>query len=153
MKKTKTLLWSALALVLLSLPAMAQMTQPAGGNARPNHPDEILHNPRALARFLKLTPAQQETLKTLNQELQAKVKPIREEQKALREQLADQLEAASPNACTIGDTALDIHENHEEIEAAVAEFDTKFTAILTPEQKRRYEALKEAAKLLRGDDE
>ena len=148
MNKSKILLLSALALFLLALPAMAQN----GGNGKPN-PDEILHNPRALARFLKLTPAQQETLKTLSQELEAKVKPIREQQKALREQLEDQLDAASPNACTIGDTVLDIHENYEKIEAAVKDFDTKFTAILTPEQKRRYEALKEAAKLLRGEDE
>ena len=150
MNKSKILLFSALALCLLALPTMAQ----TGGNAndRPD-PNQILHNPRALARFLKLTPAQQETLKTLSQELEAKVKPIREEQKALREQLQDQLDAASPNACTIGDTVLDIHENYEKIEAALKDFDTKFTAILTPEQKRRYEALKAAAKLLRGDDE
>ena len=150
MNKTKILLLPALALLLLALPAMAQTDGNAA--ARPD-PNQILHNPRALARFLRLTPAQQETLRTLSQELEAKVKPIREEQKALREQLQDQLEAASPNACTIGDTALDIHENYEEIEAALKDFDTKLTAILTPEQKRRYEALKEAAKLLRGDDE
>ena len=148
MHKTKILLLSVLALFLLALPAMAQ----PGGNARPD-PNEILHNPRALARFLKLTPAQQETLKTLAQELEGKVKPIRDQQKALKDQLQDQLDAASPNACTIGDTVLDIHENYEKIEAALKDFDTKFTAILTPEQKRKYDALKEAAKLLRGDDE
>ena len=150
MNKTKILLLPILALVLLALPAMAQTD--GNATARPD-PNEILHNPRALARFLRLTPAQQETLKTLSQELEAKVKPIRDQQKALREQLEDQLDAASPNACTIGDTVLDIHENYEKIEAALKEFDTKFSAILTPEQKRRYEALKAAAKLLRGDDE
>ncbi len=148
MMKTKTLLLTALATFLLALPAMAQIE----ANAKRPNPGEILRNPRALARYLKLTPAQQATLKTLSQELQATTKPIHEAQKALREQLDDQLAAASPSACAIGDTVLDIQENHKKLEAARAEFNTKFTAILTPEQKRKYEALKEAARLLGGED-
>lgn len=150
MRKTKTLLLTALAMFLLALPAMAQNTQRGGG--RPN-PDEILRNPRALARYLRLTPAQLESLKQLRQELQAETKPLHEQQKQLREQLRDQLEAANPDACTVGETMLDIHEIGDQVRAALEEFDDKFTAILTPEQRARYEALKEAARLLRGGED
>jgi Spy/CpxP family protein refolding chaperone len=134
-------------LTLLALPLAAQ-AQPG-----PRNPEDLLHNPRALARYLKLTPAQVEAAKKLQQELKAAVDPLREAQKDLREDLRTELEAASPNACEVGEAALALHANREQIRAEVEKFDTKFSALLTPEQLARYEALKEAARQLRGGDD
>lgn len=147
-----TALVAALALPALAPAGQAGQTAQVAEAARPN-PVELLNNPRALARYLRLTPAQIETFRQLRQELQSTVQPLREQQRDLREQLYDQLEAASPNACAIGETSIDIHEIGEQIRAALEHFDDEFSAILTPEQLARYEALKELARQLRGGED
>jgi Spy/CpxP family protein refolding chaperone len=147
-RKTLFAAASLAALFLLLLPLAAQ----AQRQGRGQDAAEILHNPRLLARYLKLTPDQVKTLQQLAQDLQRTVQPLVEAGKPLRETLYNDLEAANPNPCTIGQDALALHENREKIKAAYEEFDRKFSAILTPEQLARYEALKEAARLLRGGD-
>jgi Spy/CpxP family protein refolding chaperone len=150
MKTRRTPLLLTAFLFLLALPLLAQ---PPAGNRGPRDPESILHNPRALARYLKLTPAQVTAAQKLFDELKATVEPLRQAQQGLRDDLRDQLEAASPNACEVGQAALAVHANREKIEAAFETFDTKFSALLTPEQLAKYEALKETARALRGDDE
>jgi len=138
---------AGLAAFLLLLP-LAVQAQPRQG--RGQDPSEILRNPRLLARYLKLTPDQTKTLQQLAQDLEKTVKPLVEAGKPLRETFYRDLDAASPNPCTVGQDALALHENREKIKAAFEDFDHKLSAILTPEQLARYEALKEAARLLRG---
>jgi Spy/CpxP family protein refolding chaperone len=140
---------AAIAALLLLLPLAAQ-AQPRQG--RGQDPAEILRNPRLLARYLKLTPDQTKTLQQLAQDLQKTVQPLVAAGKPLRETFYNDLEAANPNPCTVGQDALALHENREKIKAAFEDFDHKLSAILTPEQLARYEALKEAARLLRGGD-
>jgi Spy/CpxP family protein refolding chaperone len=150
MKTRRTSLLLTAFLFLLALPMLAQ---PPAGNRGPRDPESILRNPRALARYLQLTPAQVATAQKLFDELKATVEPLRKAQEGLREDLRDELEAASPNACSVGQSALALHANREKIEDAFEVFDTKFSAILTPEQLAKYEALKEAARALRGEDD
>ncbi|MFL6196406.1 MAG: Spy/CpxP family protein refolding chaperone [Thermoanaerobaculia bacterium] len=150
MKTRRTSLLLTAFLALLALPLIAQ---PPAGNRGPRDPESILHNPRALARYLKLTPDQVTATQKLFDELRATVEPLRKAQEGLRDDLRDELEAASPNACTVGQAALAVHANQERIKDAFEAFDTKFSALLTPEQLAKYEALKEAARALRGEDE
>ena len=145
--KTRTTLLVLAAILALPLAAAAQ--RPDKGR----DPREILTNPRLLARYLKLTPEQVKTTQTLLKELQAAVKPLREAQKDLYEAFYAGLEEANPSACDVGADAIALHENREKIKDAFEVFDQKFSAILTPEQLARYEALKEAARLLGGRDE
>ena len=142
--KTRTplvLLTTLVALLVLPLAAEARSAA------------EILQNPRLLARYLKLTPEQVTTMQTLLKELQATVKPLREAQKDLYRAYHAELEEANPSACDVGAAAIALHENREKIKDAFEVFDQKFSAILTPEQLAKYEALKEAARLLGGGDE
>ncbi|HVS00945.1 MAG TPA: periplasmic heavy metal sensor [Thermoanaerobaculia bacterium] len=136
MKRRAVLTVAALAL-LLSTPLLAQ------GARGPRNPADILSNPRALARYLQLTPAQITQQQQFLQELRADAEPLRQQQRTLRENLRDELEAASPNACEAGAAAIALHDNQEGIREALEEFDQAFTAILTPTQRARYEALKE----------
>ena len=145
--KTRTTLLVLAALLALPLAAAAQRSD------KGLDPRDILTNPRLLARYLKLTPAQVTTAQTLFKELQATVKPLREAQKDLAEAFYAELEEANPSACDVGASAIVLHENREKIKDAFEVFDQKFSAILTPEQLTRYEALKEAARLLGGRDE
>jgi Spy/CpxP family protein refolding chaperone len=150
-RTTSLIALTALA-ALLVLPLAADIAEAAAAE-KGRSPVDILTHPRLLARYLRLSADQTKTLETLVADLQATVRPLRETGKQLREELYDLLEGASPNACEVGEAALAVHENAEKIKAAFVEFDEKFSAILTPAQLARYEALKEAARLLRGRDD
>lgn len=147
--KNRATLFALTALVaLLALPLAAGAQQ---SNQKGRDPREILTNPRLLARYLSLTPDQVKTEQELFKELKAKVDPLRQAQQGLRQTFYTDLNATSPNPCTVGQDALAIHQNEEAIKAAFQDFDTKFSAILTPEQLAKYQALKAAAGLF-GDD-
>jgi Spy/CpxP family protein refolding chaperone len=146
---TRAARWtSLLALLLLALPLAAQAAAPA----RPD-PEQLFAHPRQLARFLKLTPEQQTTFKQLYDQLQATLKPLREQQRALYQQLHDQLEAEPQNACAIGETEIGLYQGRGQIRVAFETFDEAFSAILTPEQLAKWNALKDALKFLRGGDD
>lgn len=143
MPRTRPLL-AAAALVLTLLPALAEAAGP------PQNPGAILRNPKALARYLKLTPEQLATFKTLRQELQADLRPLQEQLEPLQAQLEAQLGAAAPEACSVGETVVAIDAVRDGIRAAYEDFDEAFSAILTPAQLEKYENLKEAARLFDG---
>ena len=142
----KRLTVAAALFAFLALPLLANAAPGRGGN-----PGDILTNPRALARYLKLTPAQLETTKQLVQTLHATTRPLHEQQKPLHDQLRTQLDAAGPDACAIGGTLLQIEGLRDQIREAREDFDEAFSAILTPEQLAKYEALKDAARI--GEEE
>jgi len=132
----------------LVLPLAAE----AAGRQQPRDPGAILRNPRALAAYLRLTPEQVTVAQRLAAELKAKETPLLQAEKQLAETYRNLLEAANPNPCDVGQAALALRANREKIRAALEDFDTKFSAILTPDQLARYEALKAAAHFLQDGD-
>jgi Spy/CpxP family protein refolding chaperone len=134
----KHVLAATLAAVLL-LPAIAS----ARGNGPT--PADILHNPRLLARYLKLTPEQVTQTTAFAKTLADTLRPLHEQEKALRDQLAAELAKTNPDACTVGGFVVQIKGIAGQQAAALRTFDTAFSAILTPEQLAKYNALKEAA--------
>lgn len=148
MKIRKVNLMLAFLAVLLALPFAAEAQR--GGASR--DPGAILHNPRALARYLRLTPEQVTAAQQLQTSLRATLEPLRASEKQLREDLRAELDAATPNACGTGEALLAVRANEERIKDALRDYDARFSALLTPEQLARYEALKEAARLLGGED-
>ena len=138
MKRARTL--AALAALLL-IPALA-----SAAPRRPS-PAEILHSPKLLAKYLNLSATQVTQEEALFKTLNETLKGIREQEKTLRDQLPAELDKPSPNACTAGGYVVGLHDLYEDAEAALHAFDTAFSAILTPEQLAKYNALKE---LVRG---
>jgi Spy/CpxP family protein refolding chaperone len=130
---------------LLALPLLAEAAR------KPGNPGDVLRNPRALARYLKLTPAQIETTKQLLQTLHGTTRPLYQQIEPLEELRRGQLDAASPDACAVGATVVQIDGLRDQIRDAREGFDAAFSAILTPEQLTRYEALKDAARI--GEEE
>ena len=127
---------TVLAFVLLALPLAAQ--PPRG----PRDPGEILHNPRLLARYLRLTPDQTTATQKLAVDLKAALDPLHQQEQKLRDAFHTAVSAPNANPCDVGQAALAVHANQEKIKAALDDFDTRFSALLTPEQLARYEALK-----------
>jgi Spy/CpxP family protein refolding chaperone len=133
---------TAIAAILLALPLTAQ--PPRG----PRDPAEILHNPRLLARYLRLTPDQVTASQKLFTDLKATLDPLRQQEQTLRDAFQAAVAAPNANPCDVGQAALAVHANGVRIKAALDDFDQKFSALLTPDQLARYEALKA---LVHGD--
>lgn len=139
-----------IAIALFALLAVPFLAHAANGANGPRNPADILHNARALAKYLKLTPAQIETTKALLDDLHATTKPLYEQIEPLQTQLRSQLDAASPDACGVGATVVKIDALRDQIRDARQDFDDAFSAILTPAQLAKYEALKD---LVKPDDD
>jgi Spy/CpxP family protein refolding chaperone len=139
MKMRNATLALAAFLTLLVLPVAAQAQR------GPANPADVLSNPRALARYLRLTPDQIRTTQQLFTDLRKAVEPLRQNAKTLADTYKAALAATPQNPCAIGDAAIAVYNNNQRIKAAFEDFDTRFSAILTPEQLARYEALKEVA--------
>jgi Spy/CpxP family protein refolding chaperone len=135
-RRAASILAFAAAVLLLALPLAAQ--PPRG----PRDPAEILHNPRLLARYLHLTADQITATQKLATDLKAALDPLRQQEQKLRDAFQAAVSAANANPCDVGQAALAVRANGEKIKAALEDFDTKFSALLTPDQLARYEALK-----------
>jgi len=137
-------------LVLLIIPSLAlAAARPGGGPSA----DEILRNPRLLSRYLKLDAAQVAQLRTFSAELKTALEAVRTARKPLYENLEALLAATNRDACAIGAAVIALHNNGDLARAALERFDDQFSAILTPEQLVRYEALKAAARALGGHED
>jgi Spy/CpxP family protein refolding chaperone len=142
---------TVLTVLMTALLAVPFMAAPAAAAKGPRNPADVLHNARALAKYLKLTPSQIDTTKGLLEDLHATTKPLYDQIEPLETQLHAQLDAASPDACAVGATVVKIDAARDQIRDARQDFDDAFSAILTPEQLAKYEALKDLVKP--GDDE
>jgi Spy/CpxP family protein refolding chaperone len=142
---------AATLLALLAVPFAANAANAANTARGPRSPADILSNPRALAKYLKLTPSQIDTTKALLEDLHNTTRPLYQQIEPLEKQLKTQLAAASPDACAVGATVVKLDGLRDKIRDAREDFDAAFSAILTPAQLARYEALKDAAKI--GDEE
>ena len=140
-----------IAAVLMMVTLLAvPMAQAAKGS---RNPADILRNARALAKYLKLTPAQIETTKGLLEDLHATTRPLYDQIEPLETQLRTQLGAASPDACAVGATVVKIDALRDRIRDARQDFDDAFSAILTPTQLAKYEALKDLLKPGEGEED
>jgi Spy/CpxP family protein refolding chaperone len=110
-------------------------------------PEQILHNPRLLARYLQLTPDQVSKAQPLFQALGNTLKSLRDQEEPLAQQLKTLLEGSNPSACDVGALVVQINGLHDQARAAAQTFDQAFSALLTPEQLAKYNALKDAAHL------
>lgn len=133
---------AAAAFALLLIPALASAA-PRGGRATP---EEILRNPRLLARYLDLSATQVTQEQALFRTLDEALRAIHQQEEAKRDQLQAELDKPNPDACTAGGYVVSLHDLYEQAEAAFHTFDTAFSAILTPEQLAKYNALKQLAR-------
>jgi Spy/CpxP family protein refolding chaperone len=128
----------AFALTAVLVPAAALAA------ARPT-PDQILHSPRLLAKYLQLTPDQIAKAQPLYKALGTTLKGLHTQEESLRQQLQTLLGGSIPSACDVGAVVLQIDGLRDQAKTALQTFDTAFSALLTPEQLVKYEALKDAA--------
>jgi Spy/CpxP family protein refolding chaperone len=162
LKMKKLSIIAAITIVLAAGAAFAQHRGPGAGRPGRGGPGggpgmgpgvgaEIL-SPAALVEFLGLTEAQQEQITTLRESMHGTISPLAEEMKAKREELREAVTAGS--AQQAGDILLAIEALRAQIDAARESFETQFEAVLTAEQKAKWDILQEIRELRgRGPEE
>lgn len=127
----------------LAIPLAAQGTEPsqaapgAGCEGAPVY---------AVAGFLGLVPEQTRALVLLLAERQAALAPI-QQGIAVREQHIQELIAAGGDPAEIGRLVVEIHQLRQAAATAQARFLARFGAVLTAEQRSRWQGVQAAARL------
>ena len=150
MPKSLKVLAAVAVLSLFTLPLAAQSSVFDFDAARPDAAGSaqyILTHPKALAKYLGLSPDQSAQLQTLWNTLQTTETGLRQARGPLCKTLAADISAANANPATVGTDSLNLYNNKQQAIAARKTFDTAFTAILTDTQKTKYTTLKQIAHL------
>lgn len=146
-------------ILLITLIAVAAVAAPGpgrgpGGGPGPGAPQgqhqgpgEILPPP-LLAEFLGLTEAQIAQIQPLRETLRATVEPLAEQLRANQEQLRAAVDAG--NAAEAGQLLIANHGIGQQIRAAHDTFQAAFEALLTSEQKAKWDVYQEISELRRS---
>lgn len=104
----------------------------------------------ALKEALGLTDAQIQQLIELRQKVAEDNRALAEQIRAKRQELAELLKAANPDAAKIGQLHLEIQKLHQQRLARLEQLRTQTTAMLTAEQKAKLADLEKAMALARA---
>ena len=94
-------------------------------------------------RALNLTDDQKAQLKSLREQQREAMKPVFEQQRALREQIRTALDAAKPDATRIGQLEIQSHQLRLQMKAEHEKAMAAFVNVLTPEQKAQWEKMQQ----------
>ncbi len=100
-----------------------------------------------LAEELGLTEEQQASWKALEEQHRAEMEPLRNAGRELHQKLRTALNAENPDPQTVGTATLALEQHRKEVEASRQAFREKLTALLTPEQKAKFDALKASRRM------
>jgi Spy/CpxP family protein refolding chaperone len=138
---------AAAGLAVLALAATAAAAQPRHHDFGRGH---HLRGPASLARYLELDAKQSAALEDLLADLAETTRPVREEQRALRQRLDAALAVPAPDPATVGDLVVELRANREQLRAAREKGIEAFAAQLTPEQAQKLAALRDWKEARRG---
>lgn len=141
------LVLGALLSLLLAAGASAQRGPGMRHHGRHGGHDGLM-NAERLADYLSLTAAQKTQVEQLREKMKTAMEPLREEHRELAEAVHTALENKA-DATTVGTAVIAAHEHREKMRAIHEQYDGELEAILTPAQRSRWNALKDARKAMR----
>ncbi|HEY0511446.1 MAG TPA: Spy/CpxP family protein refolding chaperone [Thermoanaerobaculia bacterium] len=94
-----------------------------------------------LAKALNLTDAQKAQAKQIHQDLMAKMTPLLQQSKQQHQELETLLNGVNPDAAEIGQKTIAAHATRAQIKALHDDAKTRFSALLTPAQKTKFEQM------------
>jgi Spy/CpxP family protein refolding chaperone len=131
-----------LALLLLSVTVHAQGHMHGRWAAAPDGAGMSGQHAAKLAAALNLTADQTASLQKLQQDQQAKMQPIFAQSRQLHQQLEQALAGDNPDPAAVGQLVISAHGLRAQMKAAHQEFETAFTALLTPDQAAKFAQIK-----------
>jgi Spy/CpxP family protein refolding chaperone len=130
------------ALALLALPALALAgADQAGADHAAMSAQAFGDHLQMMAKKLNLTEEQQASAKLLFQDFQAKIAPLHQAQQTLHTQLKAALAAANPDAATVGQAVIQLHQNRAQMKPLMEAFHQQLEALLTPEQLAKFKQM------------
>src|SRR5690349_16610167 len=101
----------------------------------------VLAQPRPLPieNQLNLTDEQKTAWKATVHDFRTANEALFDKQRNAQERLHDALDVASPDACAVGAAMISLHAVEEQLRTAHQALDQKLEALLTPEQKAKFE--------------
>lgn len=134
----------AVALITLSSLTLAAQTPPPRAMPGPAQGGPYGHQPDKLFEFLQLTAEQTNAWQAVHDEARARFETLASGQRAAHEQMRKELEASSPDACTVGRLMIQVDAASNERRALHEATEKRAVALLSAEQKTKYEAWKAA---------
>jgi len=94
----------------------------------------------AAASYLNLTAAQRASWDAALADVESQNGAVMDKNRTIQRQLHDALEAASPDACAIGNLAIQSHAAMDQMKSAHEALVAKLASYLTPDQKTKFDA-------------
>jgi Spy/CpxP family protein refolding chaperone len=98
-------------------------------------------DPGEIASTLGLSADQKTQWDSIHQQLQATVEPMHQQLMAAHEQLESLASASNPDATAVGKQFLAARAIEQQVKAAHESAHQKLTALLTPDQKAKFESM------------
>ncbi|MEA2338216.1 MAG: Heavy-metal resistance [Thermoanaerobaculia bacterium] len=98
-------------------------------------------DPGEIAATLGLSAGQKAQWDSIHQQLQANVEPLFQQLRAAHEQLESLASASNPDATAVGTQFLAARSLEKQVKAAHEAAHQKLTALLTPDQKAKFDSL------------
>ncbi|MEM9293297.1 MAG: periplasmic heavy metal sensor [Acidobacteriota bacterium] len=151
--KASAIALGVLALALTLIPGTSLFAQPSEGAFFDGQRGPGGGFGENLAEYLDLTEEQIAAVQQIRSDAQATSQPIREEQRALRDQLRDLLDSDAPDATTVGETVIAARALGEQLKGIAEGARSDMEALLTPEQLEAWETLQDIRGIFsdRGD--
>jgi|GEM_PF-2834110 len=121
--------------------AAAAVAAPPGRRAEGQRGDRAMARQARLAEILDLTEAQRTSVRALRETLKSTMQPLIEQRRANRAALKAALDAG--DAAKAGELALANHNLRNKFKASRESFETSLAALLTAEQKAKWETVRE----------
>lgn len=96
----------------------------------------------AIIDMLQLTPSQQAVFDSAHSEFKAAAQPLLEKQRTIGRQIESDLKSKTADACAIGGEMIAQQALNDQVRALHDQLEAKVSAVLTPEQKTKLEAIK-----------
>lgn len=105
----------------------------------------FMHGPgmegEGIVSALNLSTDQKVQWDSIHQQLEASMKPLIDQHRAAEQQLNSAANASNPDATTVGRAYLAMRDVDKQIKAAHESAKSKIDAILTPDQKAKFDAI------------
>ena len=103
-----------------------------------------------LANELNLTDKQKATWKQLHEQHFQSIQPLIEQERQIHTQIREQLDSGNADAEAIGKLMISGHDVRKQFQTSREELEAKLSQVLTPEQKAKFDALKQQRQERRG---
>jgi len=130
-------MWMAGAAVGAMMAGPLLAAEPPARPGRPGGPGPM----DGMARYLGLSEDQKAQIAERRKQERSTVGPVFEKLRASREKLRAALDAAAPDAATVGSLAIEAHRLQEQLKSRRDANEKEIRALLTPEQQTKFDAL------------